>query len=83
MDYRRHKNSKVYRLAYKLVMDKSEIRESFPKEERCSLTDQIKRLSRSIPRNIPEAWKKRIYPKMFVSEVIDAAGEVGGNRSLV
>ncbi|MFX0203151.1 MAG: four helix bundle protein, partial [Candidatus Hodarchaeota archaeon] len=33
--------------------------------------------SRSIPANIAEAWKKRLYPKMFVSKIVDAAGEAG------
>ena len=49
----------------------------FPPEEKFSLTDQIRRSSRSIPANIAEAWKKRIYPKLFVSKLIDCAGEAG------
>jgi four helix bundle protein len=58
-------------------MEIYEITKSFPKEEKYSLTDQIRRSSRSVPANIAEAWKKRIYPKMFVSKIIDAAGEAG------
>jgi four helix bundle protein len=58
-------------------MEIFEITKSFPKEERYSLTDQIRRSSRSVSGNIAEAWKKRIYPKMFVSKIIDAAGEAG------
>ena len=58
-------------------MDIFEITKSFPKEEKFSLTDQIRRSSRSVPTNISEAWKKRSYPKMFVSKIIDAAGEAG------
>jgi four helix bundle protein len=54
-----------------------EITKRFPKEEKFSLTDQIRRSSRSVPTNISEAWKKRIYPKMFVNKIIDAAGEAG------
>jgi len=53
------------------------ITKTFPKEEKFSLTDQIRRSSRSVPANIPEAWKKRLYPKMFVNKIIDAAGEAG------
>jgi len=64
-------------LSYKLAMDIFQITKTFPKEERYSLTDQIRRSSRSIAVNIAEAWKKRIYPKMFVSKIIDAAGEAG------
>jgi four helix bundle protein len=77
MNYRGYKDLKVYQLAYKLGMEIFEITKSFPKEERYSLTDQIRRSSRSVPGNIAEAWKKRIYPKMFVSKVVDAAGEAG------
>ena len=77
MNYRGYKDLKVYQLAYKLAMEIFEITKSFPKEERYSLTDQIRRSSRSVPGNIAEAWKKRIYPKMFVSKIVDAAGEAG------
>ncbi len=77
MNHRGYKDLKVYQLAYKLAMEIFEITISFPKEERYSLTDQIRRSSRSVPGNIAEAWKKRIYPKMFVSKVVDAAGEAG------
>lgn len=58
-------------------MDIFEITKRFPNEEKFSLTDQIRRSSRSVPANIAEAWKKRLYPKMFVSKIIDAAGEAG------
>ncbi len=54
-----------------------EITKTFPKEEKFSLTDQIRRSSRGVPANISEAWKKRLYPKMFVNKIIDAAGEAG------
>ena len=77
MNYRGYKDLKVYQLAYKLAMEIFEITKSFPKEERYSLTDQIRRSSRSVAANIAEAWKKRVYPKMFVSKIIDAAGEAG------
>ncbi|MFN3467126.1 MAG: four helix bundle protein, partial [Candidatus Brocadiales bacterium] len=68
---------KVFQLAYKLAIEIFETTKTFPKEERYSLTDQIRRSSRSIPANIAEAWKKRSYPKMFVSKIIEAAGEAG------
>ena len=75
--YRGYKDLKVFQLSYKLAMDIFEITKTFPIEERYSLTDQIRRSSRSIPTNISEAWKKRLYPKMFVSKIVDAAGEAG------
>jgi len=68
---------KVYKLAYKLAMEIFEETKRFPKEERYSLTDQVRRSSRGVAANIAEAWKKRIYLKMFVSKVTDAAGEAG------
>ena len=77
MEYKGYRDLKVYKLAYKLAMEIFEITKSFPKEEKYSLTDQIRRSSRGVPANIAEGWKKRKYPKMFVSKIIDAAGEAG------
>lgn len=77
MQYGGYRDLKVYQLAYRLAMEIFEETKRFPKEERYSLTDQIRRSSRSVPGNIAEAWKKRFYPKMFVSKIVDAAGEAG------
>jgi four helix bundle protein len=66
---------KVYQLAYKLAMEIFNDSKSFPKDERYSLTDQIRRSSRSIATNIAEGFRKRQYPKMFVSKLADADGE--------
>lgn len=77
LNYNGYRDLKVFQLAYKLAMDVFEITKTFPKEEKYSLIDQIRRSSRSIPANIAEAWKKRLYPKMFVSKLVDAAGEAG------
>ncbi|NIO49117.1 MAG: four helix bundle protein [Candidatus Aminicenantes bacterium] len=77
MKYNGYRDLKVYQLSYKLAMEIFEITKSYPKEEKYSLIDQIRRSSRSVPANIGEAWKKRRYPKMFVSKCIDAAGEAG------
>jgi four helix bundle protein len=65
----------VYQKAYKLAMDIFELTNSFPKEEKYSLTDQIRRSSRSITSNISEAWARKKYPKSFVSKLIDSLGE--------
>jgi four helix bundle protein len=48
---------------------------TFPKEERYSLTDQIRRSSRSVAGNIAEGFRKRRYPNMFVSKLADSDGE--------
>jgi four helix bundle protein len=65
----------VYQKSYILAMEIFEIIKSFPKEEKYSLVDQIKRSSRSIPSNIAEAWVKRKYPKSFVSKLLDSLAE--------
>ncbi len=48
---------------------------TFPKEETYSLTDQIRRSSRSVSVNIAEGYRKRKYPKLFTLKVIDADAE--------
>ena len=72
---RGHRDLKVYQLAYKLAMEIFKLSRSFPKEERYSLTDQIRRSSRSVVANIVEAFRKRRYPNMFVNKLTDADGE--------
>jgi four helix bundle protein len=72
---RGYRDLKVYQLAYKLAMDIFNISKSFPKEERYSLTDQIRRSSRSVAANIAEGFRKRRYPNMFVSKMADADSE--------
>lgn len=64
----------VYQKAYKMAMEIFEMTKDFPKEEKYSLTDQIRRSSRSITSNITEAWAKRIYIKSFVSKLSDSLG---------
>lgn len=66
---------KAYQLAFTLAMEIFEITKNFPKEERYSLTDQIRRSSRSVCANLGEAYRKRLYPKHFISKVSDADSE--------
>ena len=65
----------VYQLAFEAAMKIYEISKKFPKEELFSLTDQIRRSSRSVCSNLAEAYRKRRYPKHFTSKVSDADGE--------
>ena len=65
----------VYQLCRQLAKEIFEISKTFPPEERYSLTDQIRRSSRSIGGQIAEAWGKRKYEKHFVSKLTDADGE--------
>ena len=66
---------KVYQLAFRLAMEIYEDTKKFPVEERYSLTDQVRRSSRSVPSNIAEGYRKKRYPKMFVNKMADADGE--------
>ncbi len=75
--YRGYRDLNVYQMAYQLALDIHEITKNFPKEKKYSLTDQIRRSSRSIPANLAEAWKKRRYEKAFISKLIDCTGEAG------
>ena len=70
-----HRDLKVYQLAYKLAMEIFHASKEFPREEKYSLTDQIRRSSRSVAANIAEGFRKRQYPKMFLSKLADADGE--------
>ncbi len=66
---------KVYQLAFKLAMEIFRETKHFPKEETYSLIDQIRRSSRSVAANIGEGYRKKLYPKMFISKMADADGE--------
>lgn len=65
----------AYKKGFQLVMCIYEESKHFPREETYSLTDQIRRSSRSICTNIAEAYRKRIYPKHFISKISDADSE--------
>ena len=66
----------VYREACELDLEIFRQTKSWPKEEMYSLTDQIRRSSRSVGANIAEAWAKRRYPAHFTSKLTDADGEL-------
>ncbi|MCB0313435.1 MAG: four helix bundle protein [Calditrichae bacterium] len=66
---------KVYQLAYELAMEVFHLSKSFPKEEIFSLTNQLRRASRSVCANISEGYRKRRYPKHFIAKMTDADGE--------
>ena len=70
-----YRDLNVYKAAFTLQQDIFDITKGFPKEELFSLTDQIRRSSRSIGANIAEAWHKRRYPAHFVSKLSDSDGE--------
>ncbi len=71
----------VYKLAMEAAMEIFDLTKSFPIEERYSLTDQVRRSSRSVCANIAEAWRKRRYPAAFVSKLSDAEAEAAETQS--
>lgn len=81
MKIRTHKELKVWQEAMDLAMEVFALSKRFPPEERYSLTDQLRRSSRSVPSNISEAWRKRRYPAAFLSKLNDAEGEAAETQT--
>ena len=75
MQIRSAKDLKVYQKAYMLAMEIFNISKQWPAEEKYSLTDQIRRSSRSVCSNLRESWAKRRYEAHFISKLTDADGE--------
>ncbi len=72
---------KVYKLAFATAMEIFEITRRFPTEEKYSLTDQIRRSSRSVCTNIAEGWRKRRYKAVFINKLTDSAQEAAETQS--
>jgi four helix bundle protein len=70
-----YKDLLFYKKAFELAMKIFEISKRFPKEETYSLTDQIRRSSRSVCANFAEAYRRRKYPAHFMSKLTDADTE--------
>jgi four helix bundle protein len=70
-----HRDLQVYQRAFTAAMDIFELSKTFPKEETYSLTDQIRRSSRSVCANLAEARRKRQYEAAFISKLYDSASE--------
>lgn len=66
----------AYQKSFQLAMSIFELTKTFPKEERYSLTDQIRRSPRSVCSNIGEGYRKRQYTRHFISKMSDADGEL-------
>ena len=80
-EIRKHKDLKVFQLSFEAGLEIFELTKKFPKEERYSLTDQIRRSSRSVSANIAEAWRKRRYPKSFISKLSDSESEAAETQT--
>jgi four helix bundle protein len=77
----RHQDLDVYRKAFEAAMQIFEISQQFSKEETYSLTNQVRRASRSVCANTAEAWRKRRYEAAFVSKLNDAEGEAAETQT--
>jgi len=69
------KQTRVFKLAYEQAMEIFKITKKFPPEEKYSLTDQVRRSSRSVCTNIAEAYRKKKYPAHFVLKITDSDAE--------
>ena len=80
---RRHTDLEVYKRAFDSAMRIFNFTKSFPKEETYSLTDQIRRSSRSVCANISECWRKRRYKLLFINRLVDAEGEAAETQTWI
>ena len=72
---RGYRDLEVYQVAFEAAMEIFEVSKRFPVEERYSLTDQIRRSSRSVCANLGEAWRKRRYEAAFIAKISDCQAE--------
>lgn len=71
----------VYRKAFDAAMEIYDLSKAFPKEELYSLTDQIRRSSRSVCTNLSEGWRKRRYKAVFVNKLSDSGQEAAETQT--
>jgi len=78
-----HFDLETYQTGFDVAMEIFELSKSFPKEERYSLTDQMRRSSRSVCANIAEAWRKRRYQAAFISKLSDSEAEAAETQTWI
>ena len=71
----------VYNKAFSAAMEIFQISKSFPREELYSLTDQMRRSSRSVCANLSEAWRKRRYKAVFINKLSDSGQEAAETQT--
>ena len=76
-----HHELDVYKMAFDGAMQIFKLSKAFPKEETYSLTDQIRRSSRSVNANLAEAWRKRRYEGAFIAKLSDAEAEAAETQT--
>ena len=78
-----HKELEIYKMAFETAMKIFELSKTFPVEERYSLTDQMRRSSRSVCANFAEAWRKRRYEAAFVAKLNDCEAEAAETQTWI
>src|SRR5690242_20109845 len=78
-----HRDLEVYTKAFDAATQIFNLSKSFPKEETYSLTDQMRRSSRSVCANLAEAWRKRRYEKAFISKLSDSESEAAETQGWI
>jgi four helix bundle protein len=81
--FKSHKDLEIYKKAFEAAMQIFELSKQFPVEERYSLTDQIRRSSRSVCANFAEAWRKRRYEAAFVAKLNDCEAEAAETQTWI
>ena len=71
----------VYKLAFDTAMEIFKVSKSFPKEETYSLTNQVRKSSRSVCTNLSEGWRKRKYKAVFINKLSDASQEAAETQT--
>ena len=83
MTIRGHEELEVYQIAFERAMQIFELSKRFPIEERYSLTDQMRRSSRSVCANLAEAWRKRRYRAAFIAKLSDSEAEAAETQTWI
>jgi|GEM_PF-128465 len=81
--FKNHQELDIYKKAFEAAMQIFELSKKFPIEERYSLTDQIRRSSRSVCANFAEAWRKRRYEAAFIAKLNDCESEAAETQTWI
>ncbi|MFH7024402.1 MAG: four helix bundle protein [Heteroscytonema crispum UTEX LB 1556] len=81
--FKSHRDLEVYQMAFDAAMQIFEVSKKFPAEEKYSLTDQIRRASRSVCANFAEAWRKRRYEAAFIAKLSDSEAEAAETQTWI
>ncbi len=80
---RKHTDLEVYQRSFTAAMHLFQLTQKFPAEERFSLSDQVRRSSRSVSANLAEGWRKRRYPAAFAAKLSDCEGEAAETQTWI